>query len=127
MITAQLDQEEHANRNDRMLSNWRQSISQQHRSPVEWNSGGASADHMDPGCDGDEVVGTYSSYGHQNHHMQHRKQQQTQLLNGSGENGQLSLKIIRQPEHHYRPRYQKEGSRGCVKDSTGRFPLSVQV
>ncbi|XP_055356283.1 nuclear factor of activated T-cells, cytoplasmic 1-like isoform X2 [Paramacrobiotus metropolitanus] len=46
-----------------------------------------------------------------------------QAQDGSG----ICLKIIRQPESHYRPRYQKEGSRGCVKDSTGRFPLSVQL
>lgn len=45
----------------------------------------------------------------------------------SERNREPHLKILRQPEQHYRPRYQKEGSRGCVKDTTGRFPLSVQV
>ncbi|XP_055352429.1 nuclear factor of activated T-cells 5-like isoform X2 [Paramacrobiotus metropolitanus] len=41
--------------------------------------------------------------------------------------GHLELKIVRQPENHHRARYQKEGSRGCIKDRTGNSCPAVQL
>lgn len=39
----------------------------------------------------------------------------------------VELVIVRQPERYHRARYQKEGSRGCIKDSTGISCPSVQL
>ncbi|GAU90136.1 hypothetical protein RvY_02600 [Ramazzottius varieornatus] len=41
--------------------------------------------------------------------------------------GVLELVVERQPEGHHRARYQKEGSRGCIKDRTGNSCPAVQL
>ncbi|GAV04584.1 hypothetical protein RvY_14848 [Ramazzottius varieornatus] len=41
--------------------------------------------------------------------------------------GGVELAIVRQPESHHRARYQKEGSRGCIKDRTGSSCPSIQL
>ncbi|OQV22644.1 Nuclear factor of activated T-cells 5 [Hypsibius exemplaris] len=41
--------------------------------------------------------------------------------------GTTELCILRQPESHHRARYQKEGSRGCIKDRTGNSCPALQL
>ena len=43
-----------------------------------------------------------------------------------GQDG-LELSIARQPEQYFRARYQKEGTRGCIKDRTGMSCPALQV
>ncbi|OQV18345.1 Nuclear factor of activated T-cells 5 [Hypsibius exemplaris] len=41
--------------------------------------------------------------------------------------GGMELIVLRQPEGHHRARYQKEGSRGCIKDRTGNSCPALQL
>ena len=46
------------------------------------------------------------------------------IISSKSFSGRVELKILSQPSHHHRARYRTEGSRGAVKDRTGRsFPI----